>query len=377
MIRVLHVITGLEVGGAELMLWKLLAGMDRERFESHVVSLMDGGMVGDEIRALGVPVHELDMRMRWPSPIALYRLTRIINSIRPQVVQGWMYHGNLAAWLARWVAPRAMVVWNIRQSLYDLAWEKPGTRAVIRFCAGHVTGVARILYNSETSRRQHEAIGYRPDLGETIPNGFDTEKLRPDPAAPDRVRKMLGVEFDVVLIGLVARFHPLKDHGNFLAAATRLLARHPNAGFVLVGRGLDDGNKAITRQIATNGLKGKVFLLGERDDVAALTPGLDIATSSSKSEAFPNAIGEAMSCGVPCVVTDVGDCAQIVGDTGLVVPPGSAQALAAAWAELIEMGAEKRRALGERARLRVQERYALASVVGRYENLYIGLTGRG
>lgn len=369
--RVVHVITGLATGGAEVMLRKLLAGMDRQRYESHVISLIPGGRLAGEIRELGVPVVELGLKRGIPSPLAAYKLARAVRQIRPQAIQGWMYHGNLAAWLAWWMSGRqAALFWNIRQSLYDLSREKRGTRAVIRFCARHAAGVTRILYNSNTARRQHEAMGYPSRLGMTIPNGFETEVFRPDPDTPVRLRAELGVPAEMVLIGLVARYHPMKDHHNFLEAAAHLSARYPQVGFVLAGNGVDTRNDALRNQVDALGLRERVFMLGERSDVAELTAGLDVATSSSNSEAFPNAIGEAMACGVPCVVTDVGDSADIVGDTGLVVPPGNSVALAEAWATMIEMGSDKRGALGHQARKRVEACYSLRQTARQYEDLY-------
>ena len=192
--RVLHVITGLATGGAEIMLRKLLAGMDRHRYEPYVISLVSGGRLADEIRELDVPVIELGMKHGVPSLLAGYRLFRAVRQIRPDVIQGWMYHGNLAAWLAWWMAGRqATLFWNIRQSLYDLSREKMGTRAVIRFCARHAAGVSRILYNSITARRQHETLGYQPHLGMTISNGFETDIFRLDPVALIRLRTVLEV----------------------------------------------------------------------------------------------------------------------------------------------------------------------------------------
>lgn len=369
--RVVHVITGLATGGAEVMLRKLLASMDRDRYESYVISLVPGGRLAAEIAELGVPVIELGMTRGIPSPLAFYRLFRAVRRIRPQVIQGWMYHGNFAAWLGWWMCGReAGLYWNIRQSLYDLSREKLGTRAVIRFCARHASDVKRILYNSITARRQHETIGYLPHLGMTIPNGFETDVFHPDPTAPTRLRDQLGIGPETLLIGLIARFHPMKDHENFLQAAALLYAHHPQARFVLVGNRVDLKNDTLRRQIGKLGLRDGVFLLGERSDVAELTAGLDVATSSSNSEAFPNAIGEAMACGVPCVVTDVGDSADVVGDTGLVVPAADPAALADAWAAMIEMGVEKRRTLGEAARRRIEVRYSLPAIARAYEALY-------
>lgn len=369
--RILHIITGLATGGAEVMLRKLLSGMDGRQFEAHVVSLGQGGRIAKEIRSLGISVTELGMASGRPSLGAALALFLLARQYQPQIIQGWMYHGNLGAWLA-WhaVGRKAALVWSIRQSLEDLAREKTGTRAVIRFCARRSAEVSRILYNSETSRLQHEAIGYPSARGMTIPNGFETEIFRPDPKAGRRLRAELKLPDEALLIGLVARYHPMKAHRNFLEASALLSARNPLAHFVLAGRDVDGNNVELRDQVGRLGLAGRVFLLGERQDVPVITAGLDLACSTSNSEAFPNVVGEAMSCGIPCVVTDVGDSAHIVGDTGLIVPPADASALAQAWFELISMAPEKRRAMGERARQRVLQFYSLAQTARRYEALY-------
>ena len=179
-----------------------------------------------------------------------------------------------------------------------------------------------------------------------------------------------------MLIGLVARFDPMKDHGNFFRGARHLLneaEEKDNLHFVLAGRGIDAANAALKDFISEYGLENRTHLLGERTDIPFVTSALDIATSSSTGEGFPNAVGEAMACGVPCVVTDVGDSAWIVGDTGRIVPPREPTALAEAWGELICMEDERRRSLGEAARRRIIENFSIDTVVRQYEAVYEGL----
>jgi len=353
------------------MLRKLLAGMDRRRFEADVISLGSGGRIADEIRLLGVPVTELCMDSGRPTMAAAIALCRATIKLRPAIIHGWMYHGNLAAWVG-WHAlgRQAALVWSIRQSLEFIAREKRGTQRVIRFCARCAGGVGRILYNSETSRLQHEAIGYPPAQGTTIPNGFETETFQPDPEARGRLRAELELPDTSLLIGLIARYHPVKDHRNFLEAAAMLSMKDPRAYFVLAGNDVDDKNRALRNHVDRLGLTGRVFFLGERRDVPNITAGLDLATSASISEAFPNVIGEAMSCGIPCVVTDVGDSALIVGQTGLVVPPSDSSALAEAWLKLLSLEPQRRSELGGQARQRVLQHYSMRLTVQQHEALY-------
>jgi glycosyltransferase involved in cell wall biosynthesis len=210
-----------------------------------------------------------------------------------------------------------------------------------------------------------------------IPNGFDLEHFRPDPAVRASVRYELGLPEDALIIGLVARWDPLKDHGTFIKAAFRIARQHEKAYFLLIGEGMDWNNRQLTSLFGGVEFQDRVLLLGAREDIPRLTVAFDIACSSSISEGFPNTVGEAMASGVPCVVTDVGDSAAIVSDTGYVVPCNDAAALASACLKLIEMGQVRRQELGLRARKRIGQNYALADTVRVYEELYTTLVKRG
>jgi len=350
------------------MLYKLTVAMDRRRFDTAVISLMDEGTLGPRLKEQGIAVHPIRMPRGWPTPQALWRLRRIVKALRPDLLQGWMYHGNLAASLAGSKAP---TLWNVRQSLYDLSRERRLTRFVIKIGARMSPRAAAILYNSRVSAQQHQALGFSASNAVVIPNGFDVSAFRPDPAVRARTRAALGFIDEQVLIALVARYHPMKDHANFLKAAALLSRGHPETRFVMAGSGVDRNNRDLMSVIDELGLSAKVFLLGERRDMPALLPAFDIASCASAwGEGFPNVVGEAMACGVPCVVTDVGDCAEIVGETGRVVPARDPSALAQGWSELIEMGAEQRRQLGLAARQRVMAKYSLDTVAREYEALY-------
>lgn len=371
-IKNLHIIADLSIGGAEMMLYKLLSEMNRERFDPVVISLMDSGELRERIEVLGIPVYTASMRPGMPTPASIWQLVRLVRQLNPDLIQGWMSHSNLAAQLASiFASGRVPVLWNIRQSLYSLSYEKPLTAAAIKLCAQLSNWPTKILNNSRASAVQHEAIGYRSDKTLVIPDGFNTDLFAPSVEARRSIRLELGVAEDSVLVGLVGRYHPMKDHANFLYAAQLLLKKYPEAQFVLSGKRIDLRNEALCKLIHDSRIVGRTHLLGERHDMPHLFAALDIASSSSAyDEGFPNAIGEAMSCGVPCVVTDVGDSAWMVGETGRVVPPRDSEALANAWRELIELGPGGREALGRAARARVMEYFSLRSVVAQYETLY-------
>ncbi|MGH9720028.1 MAG: glycosyltransferase [Bryobacteraceae bacterium] len=373
MIQVAHVITGLYTGGAEIMLYKLLARTDRTRFNPLVVSLVEGGSIVPKIESLGISVYRCGMHRGIPGPLSATRLVRILRHVQPDLLQGWMYHGNLAAQAVAAALPgRVPVLWNIRGSHHILRDEKATTAAAIWLGARLSKRPVRILCNSTTSARLHEEhLGFASDRWEIIPNGFELDKYAPSAPARADVRQELGVPADALLLGLMGRYNPVKDHGNFLRAARSMRAGRENKiYFVMAGTGVDGANRELARQIAELGLNGSVRLLGERDDMPRVTAALDLAVNSSYSEGFPNVVGEAMSCGVPCVVTDVGDSAWLVGNTGFKVAPRDSEALAAACRTLIDLGAEGRRALGLAARQRVASEFSLDSVSARYESLY-------
>jgi glycosyltransferase involved in cell wall biosynthesis len=228
-----------------------------------------------------------------------------------------------------------------------------------------------IVINSRRGLQYHESLGYRPQRWHVVPNGFDTAEFRPDALRRQATREALGVG-DNVVIGILARVDPMKDHRTFLAAAAQVVDALPASRFVLAGMGASPDNRDLSRWIGEFGLGDRVSLLSKRDDVAQLLAGWDILVLSSIGEAFPNVIGEAMSCGVPCVVTDVGDNAEIVGDTGRVVPPRNPEALAGAILELATLTPLARQTLGTRARRRIEERYGLETVTRMYEEIYTG-----
>lgn len=364
---VLHVITGLTTGGAETMLWKLLAGSAELRSAASVLSLMGRGTLGPRIEALGVPLACAGMRRGLPGPIAMLRARAVARRTPHQLLQGWMYHANLAA-LAL-AAGRVPVLWNIRQSFSGFAVERPLTRMVVRACARVSPRAARIVYNSRASAAQHEAIGFDAARRVIIPNGFDTGSFRPDPGAREALRRMLGLAHTALLVGLVARWHPMKNHAGFLAAGAQLAALVPSAHLVLAGQGVTA--EKLGSSLQADGLPTRVHFLGEVSEPQQLMAGLDVLCSASAwGEGFPNVVGEAMASGVPCVVTDVGDSAWLVADTGFVVPPSEVDALASALIRMLGLTSDERRTLGERARSRIESAFALPAVAQRYAELY-------
>jgi glycosyltransferase involved in cell wall biosynthesis len=369
---ILYIITGLSTGGAEMMLYKLLSRINREQFSPVVVSLMDRGTLGDRIEALGIPIHTIGMKSGKLTPASVWRLIRIVRQLQPDLIQGWMTHGNLAAQLASLFVPKKVpILWNIRDSALSTIDTKTETLLIIKLLSYLSPLPIKIIYNSKAGAYGYEKMGYSSEKTEIIPNGFDTSLFTNSLEIRRRFRvEELGISEETLLIGLIGRFHPMKDHPNFFKAAKILSEKKTNVQFVLAGKSVDWDNQLLRRIIQELELTKHVYLLGERHDIPYLTAALDIATTSSYSEGFPNVIGEAMSCGVPCVVTDIGDCAWIVGDTGQVVPPRNPEALCAGWLKLIDMEVEARRDLSARARQRIEELFSIETIVQKYEQLY-------
>jgi glycosyltransferase involved in cell wall biosynthesis len=364
--RISFVITGLSVGGAEMMLARLLSRLDRSRFSSSVTSLTDVGAAGIRIRELGIACRGMGWkRGAIPGIGSLLKLTDHLRAEAPDIVHTWMYHADLIGGLAARLAGRVPTIWSIRHGNLDRD-VKLSTRLVARACAlfsGRLP--QRIVVCSRAAEVSHRAFGYDSRRFCYIPNGVDTHRFKPDPAAREEVRQTLKVPPNAPLIGHIGRMDPQKDHATFMRALPAVIGARPAAHVLMCGRGVDAANQAILQLADSAGLaRERLHLLGERSDVERLLCGLDLLVSSSSSEAFPNVIAEAMACGVRCAATDVGETGAIIGDTGAVVPAKEPEALGAAIVAMLD-GRER----GD-VRARILKRYDMGEVGRQYERLY-------
>jgi len=373
-IDVVHVITSLRRGGTETMLAKLLKVMDAGRFRQTVMVLQDKGDLGARIEQIGVPVIPLYMRGAFDVPRVVMQMRAFLKKARPHIVQTWLYHADFVGTLAAKAAGGSRVIWNVRCSNMNFQDYNPTTRLICSLLARMSSVPDLVISNSFTGQTAHRELGYRPREWRVLPNGFDTERFRPDTARAAVFRKALGVGAKIPLIGLPARLDPMKDHDNFLNAAALLKGDLPEAHFILIGRGLTSENAEFVSRIKGRGLDGRVRLLGERDDMETVMAGLDIVTlCSAYGEGFPNVLGEGLSCGALCVATDVGDSAVVVGPYGRIVAPRQPEDLAGAWREMLALGPERRHEMGVQARRHILEHYSLPAIGRAYEDLYISV----
>lgn len=373
-IRILHVISGLGVGGAEKFLLRLVAASSGE-VDGRIVSLTEGGGMAPLFRASAVHVSELAAGGRsglLRFPRTMPKLVGEIRAWRPQIIQGWLNHGNVAASIIQGMFSRdSKVIWCIRQSFDAIDLEKPGTRAAITIQRFMSSLPAAVICNSARSQRQFsELIRGRREL-KVIPNGFDTAKFAPDSRVRESARVLMGAAPEDFVVAMVARNHAMKDYPCFIEAISRVAHSVPHLRAVCIGGGVASGGCSLRPLIAKWRLEDRFTLLEERADLDQIYPGVDLSClTSSRGEGFPNVLGEAMACGVPCVATDVGDAAAVLGEAGYLVRPQSAQEVADAILKYCSLDHQARARLGCLARRRIAERYSMPAIASRYMQVY-------
>lgn len=380
--RILHIISGLGVGGAETLLYRLIRESQVDGTEHLVISLSPLDMMGDRIRALGVEVRILGMQRGVPQPFLLGRMISWIVAFKPDIVQTWMYHadlfGGVAAYVARQLlawrekgARRFGLLWAIHQTEFPAFSVGPKLGLVAKCCAMVSSKIPDLIVCcADSVKANHIRGGYCAERMHVIRNGFDIDLFRPEESARTSLRKLLGVEDDVPIVGIVGRYHAVKDYGNFVAAIGRVHRQLPRVQFVMIGEGLQCDNRALRSSLEEAGVFGVSHLLGPRDNLHLLIPGFNVFCLSSRSEGFPTVVGEAMACGVPCVATDVGDTALLVGNLGRIVPRENSEALASGLLSLLALSTDEQRTLGELARQRIRSLFSIESTWDHYKQAY-------
>lgn len=365
-----HVITSLGDGGAEAVLFRLCTQSTDNR---HVViSLTDEGKYGHSLRANGVDVHTLGISFNPGAPLAFLALIQLLRKYRPDVVQTWMYHSDLIGGVAARIAGIKAIAWGIRNTVLER-----GRSKVVSLLIAHLLArlswwlPCRIVVCAQRAMEVHATLGYQQAIMRFIPNGYDLSVFTPGVDQAAALRAEWGVPSNMASVGSVARYDPYKDHSNLLRALSLLHSRKIQLCCVLVGSNVDADNRQLTCEIRDLGLQDAARLLGARTDIPAIMSAFDVFVLSSSAEAFPNVVAEAMACETPCVVTDVGDAAQIVGDTGWVVPPRDPNALAEAIETAVKESKQPswllRRVL---ARNRISHNFEIGHMVNAYHVLW-------
>jgi glycosyltransferase involved in cell wall biosynthesis len=371
-LRVQHVITSLELGGAQQILARLVQST-RDVVEQEIITLQAPSPANHERYAnLGVPIRHVPLKRLLSDTRALTKTSRHLERFGPHVVQGWMYHANVAASLmARGTARRTALIWNIRHAAEAQARDSLRTRALIRGARFFAGGVDAIVFNAERSRVQHEALGYPARKSRVIPNGFDLERFRVDVDLGRSWRARNGFGEDEILVGHAARYHPVKNHEGLLRAFAK--AAPANCRLVMVGDGVDERNANLTSLATLLGCAERVVFRGPEKEIDAFYNAMDLVVSPSFSEAFPNVIGEAMCCGTVCISTDVGDAAQVMGPIGWLVEVNNQVALQERLAAALDLGREGLAAYAADCRAQIASRFGLAAMADRYLDLYQGV----
>lgn len=374
-IRIVHIITTLSMGGAEAMLYKLLKQTYAQKHvEQQVVTLSGLGHFGPRLKSLGIGVHCLNLKKFPQNILRSYHLMREMRRFKPMVLMSWLYHADIFGLFLAKIGGVQRTVWNIRCSYMDLTQYNRLTKIIFHLLIklSHVPDA--IVANSSSGMAYHQKAGYRPRRIEIIPNGFDTDHFKPDPRKRENFRNRHSVGENTPLIGMIARFDPMKNHALFFKVAGLVNQSIPKARFILVGKGMEANNPDIFKMINENQLADKTILMGVRSDLNHIYPALDLVVSTSAGEGFPNVIGEAMSCGVSVVATDVGDSAYLIGDGRRVVAHGNAADMAQVCIDLLSSSPADKTRISLSARERIDTHFSIEKIARRYMDLVANLS---
>ena len=368
--KIVHIITGLGDGGAELTLFKICK---YDTANKHfVISLKDKGKYFSLLSKLGIKVYCLNMNFF--SIYKFFSLIKIIGSLKPNIVQTWLVHADFLGGIAARLAGIKNIIWNIRYSNIEIRKSKLTTILIIKILSklSYVIPLLIIIV-SKRAKKIYEIKGYDKKKLRFIPNGFDLSILKVDKIQKSNFLKKINIKKNIPIVGNVARYDPQKDHLNLLNALSLIRSKNIDFFCVLVGSNVDQKNINLVSKIKKLRLSNYVKLLGRNDNISQVMNGLDIhVLASCYGEGFPNVIAESMACGTPCITTDVGDSAFIVGKTGWVVPPKNPIKLSKAIEKALdEMGTTKWKKRCNKARLVIKEKFSINKMLKSYNKVWI------
>ena len=371
--RICHLITSLNPGGAQSMLRRLIAGLEPMGFKNKVICFVKYPVIADSLKEIGVEVIDLGLSSTQISAKAFIQAKDIVNEFKPDVGQGLMYHGNT---LGSLLPTNAKIFWNIRHSLEGFKQEKKLTQLLIRSAPLLSQRASKIIYCSELSTTRHEAFGFPPEKRVVIPNGFSANNYYFDREARISLRNKLKISEDVVVLGNATRFHPMKNQLGLIKAFAEIKKDFPQILLLLCGRGIDWNNPQLADLIDTEQIEDSVRLLSHVDDMRSLYSALDLYVSASSwGEAFPNVLGEAMLCQLPCITTDVGDSRLLVGNSGVIIPPSTQDKLVQALTKMLNFSLQERQEYGLLARKQIITKYEINKIINDYAKAYKSVAG--
>jgi len=369
-LKIIHIITELDVGGAELVLTNLVEELSASECRTMVICLKKRGEIADRIEQCGVTVVSLSIDRGLNVLFFMFRLRKLIKKEAPDIINTWLYHADIIGFFAARLCGIKNVIWNIRCADIDKGHFPFKTRVLVKLNSFLSRYINNVVVNSNAGKKWHVEQGYKPESWKVIPNGYDLDKWKFDGKTRIRLREALGIDEASFVIGMVARYDPLKDHRTFISAMNLVKSRYPAIKILMFGKNIDSNNKQLTDYISQYDLTDNISLLGITHNLHEYYSVFDILVSSSVTEGFPNVLAEAMACERPCVSTDVGDAALIIGNTGKIVSVSDPDTMANKVIELIMFGPEKRRELGVMARNRIQKNYSIKTMANSYKTLY-------
>jgi glycosyltransferase involved in cell wall biosynthesis len=369
--RIAFVAQELEPGGAEHQLYVLTRGLVERGHQVVVLVLRGGGRLEGRFRAAGVPLRIVGSSRWWPLAL-VFRLPQLLWSFRPEIVHGYLPRANCVAVASRLLRPGSRAVMGVRSVNPERQWDSRGVRALYAVEAWCSRFASAAISNSGEARAEVIRRGFPGERVHVVPNGIDTDRFTFDPARRKKLRAGWRVEEGTLVVGRIAGLRRIKDYPAFLQAAALVAGRRPDIEFVCAGDGAPETTQALHRLATSLELDRRLRWIGHHPDPAGVMSALDVLVSSSRSESFPNVVAEAMACGVPCVVTAVGESAAIVGDTGITVPAGDPEAMADAILELLDRVAHEGAELRRRTRQRILDNFSVHSMVEFTEGLLRG-----
>jgi glycosyltransferase involved in cell wall biosynthesis len=377
--KIVHIIVGLDFGGAELMLTRLIAASrsSSETYSHAVISLTTAGKLGRVLNEAGVAVYPVRISLRFGFFSGIRRLFKVIKEAEPDIVQTWMYHADLIGGFASFFSGHRNIVWGVRTTHLHLrsSWLTACIRLMCSLASYFIP--RKIVFAANSARAVHARLGYCDRKSLVIPNGFDLERFHVPRERTLEFRREIGLGESDFGVGMIGRFHPDKGQCDFVRAAALAHRECRNVRFMMVGRGCDAANAELDAWLDETGCKERFLLLGERSDVPVCLSAMDLFVLPSRTEAFPNVLAEAMAMGVACVATDVGDVREMLGRNGEIVPSGDPWALARGIVRLFNIPERQRRDVGRESARAVFHKYDIHAIRSRYEELYASLMQSG